>query len=141
MSTPPRPASCKRAATCCAGSHRPSNFVSTGFERVARWSSRPRASISSSASSNEANRARSRFAPTRTVTRQLPANRAHPARRLDEARLAHVVLQLLAPYGIANRLRQLRIRRAGPQRLAQVGLPHREEAGAQLALGREPDPV
>src|SRR3954447_22555480 len=141
MSTPPRPRSSRRAATCCCGSHRPSTFVSTGFARAARASSRPRDSISDSASSRERQRTFSTRAPSRIMTRQLPANRAHGARRLDEARLADMVLQLLAPDRVAYQRRQLRVRSAGAQRLAQIGLVHREEARAQLALGSQADAV
>jgi hypothetical protein len=36
---------------------------------------------------------------------------------------------------------ELVVARAGAQRVAQVGLGHREQAGAQLALGGDPDPV
>src|SRR5436305_7279930 len=141
MSTPPRPPNCRRAATCCCGSHRPSTFVSTGFARAARESSRPRSSIAASASSSDANRSCETRAPSRTVTRWLPANRAHRARRLDEARLAHVVLQLLAPDRVADPRGQLLIRGAGAQRLSQVRLVHGEETCAELALGSEPHPV
>src|SRR4051794_16398128 len=141
MSTPPRRPSWSRADTCCCGSQRPSTFVSTGFARAPADSSRPRSSIAKRASSSDANRSCDTLAPSRTVTRHLPANRAHRARRLDEARLAHVVLQLLAPHRVADERRQLRLRRAAAQRLAQIRLVHREEARAQLALRRQPHAV
>ena len=67
------------------------------------------------------------------------ADALHRPRRLDEAGLADVVLQLLAPDGVADDRLELLVARAGAQRLAQVGLVQREEAGAQLALGRQPD--
>src|SRR2546430_29890 len=41
-----------------------------------------------------------------------PADRAHRARRLAEALLAHVVLELLAPDGVAHDLLELVVRRA-----------------------------
>src|SRR4051794_8105480 len=141
MSTPPRRPTCSRAATCCRGSQRPSTFVSTGFARAPAESSRPRTSIAERASPSDAKRSCDTLAPSRTVTRQLPANRAHRARRLDEARLAHVVLQLLAPHRVADERRQLRVRGTRAQRLAQIGLVHREEARAQLALRRQPHAV
>src|SRR4051812_12259217 len=120
MSTPPRRPSSRRAATCCCGSQRPSTFVSTGFARAVRENSWPRASIATSASSSDEKRSRDTRAPPRMGTRQLPANRAHRARRLDEARLAHVVLQLLAPDRPTNDLRELGVGGALAQRLAQV---------------------
>src|SRR5215218_11367934 len=51
------------------------------------------------------------------------------------------MLELLAPYGVAYDLLDLGVRRARPQRRAQVGLVHREEARAERPLGGEPDPV
>src|SRR5207244_8412368 len=66
---------------------------------------------------------------------------AHRPRRLAEARLAHVVLELLAPDGVADQLLEPSIRRTIAQRLPQVGLVQREEAGAELAFRRQPDAV
>src|SRR3954451_13239029 len=141
MSTPQRRPSWSRTDTCCCGSQRPSTFVSLGFARAPADSSRPRSSIAERAASSDGNRSCDTLAPSRTVTRRLPANRAHRARRLDEARLAHVVLQLLAPHRVADERRQLRVRRAAAQRLAEVRLVNREEARAQFALGRQPHAV
>ena len=61
----------------------------------------------------------------------LTADRAHRARGLDEAGLADVVLELLAPDGVADDLLELVILGAVPHRTAQVGLAQREQAGAQ----------
>ena len=61
--------------------------------------------------------------------------------RLDEARLADVVLELLAPHGVADDLLELAIVGALAQRGAQVGLVQREQARAQAAVGGQPDPV
>ena len=61
--------------------------------------------------------------------RRSAADSAHRAGRLDEARLVHVVLELLAPDRVADELLELLVARAGAQRLAQVGLVEREEAG------------
>src|SRR3954453_3733101 len=63
------------------------------------------------------------------------ADGGHGARRLPEALLAYVVLQLLAPHRVADQALDLLIRGPRPQRPAQVGLVKREEAGARLALG------
>src|SRR3954466_5592668 len=131
MATPPRRPSWSRTDTCCCGSQRPSTFVSTGFARAPADSSRPRPRRAEGASSSDANRSCDTLAPSRTVTRQLPANRAHRARRLDEARLAHVVLQLLAPHRVADERRQLRLRRAAAQRLPGGPLLLPEEASAE----------
>ena len=65
----------------------------------------------------------------------------HRARGLHEALVVDVVLELLLPHRVAHDLLELRIGRAGAQRTAQVGLGHREQAGAQLALGGDADPV
>src|SRR4051794_20082663 len=69
------------------------------------------------------------------------ADRAHRPRRLAEARLADVVLQFLAPDGVADDRLDLGVARATSQRLAQVSLMHREETGSKLALGGEADAV
>src|SRR5207244_9516480 len=66
---------------------------------------------------------------------------AHRPRRLAEARLAHVVLELLAPDGVADQLLEPSIRRTIAQRLPQVGLVQREQAGSELAFRRQPDAV
>src|SRR2546426_10544787 len=66
---------------------------------------------------------------------------AHRPRRLAEPWLAHVVLELLAPHGLADQLVELGVGCARAQRLPQVGLVQREEAGAELAFRRQPDAV
>src|ERR687895_1562800 len=66
---------------------------------------------------------RPRPAPTPPRPRAtLSADAGHAARRLAEAGLAHVVLELLAPDGVADYLFELVVARAGAQRPAQVRL-------------------
>src|SRR5918992_1980195 len=69
------------------------------------------------------------------------ADCAHRPRRLAEAPLADVVLQLLAPDGRADDPFQLVVARAVAQWPPKVGLVEREEAGPELALGGEADPI
>ena len=52
----------------CAGSNRPSTFVSTGADLVVRCSARPRDSISASAVSSESNAWRSTLPLRRTFS-------------------------------------------------------------------------
>jgi len=52
-----------------------------------------------------------------------------------------VVLELLTPDGVANPLAELGVARPGAQWLTEIRLVDREEAGAQLALSRQPQPV
>src|ERR687897_3282296 len=72
---------------------------------------------------------------------RLPADPAHGPRRGAEARLVDVMLQLLAPHGVADDPLQLSVVRAGAQRVAQVGLVAGEEAGAKLSVAGQADPV
>ena len=69
------------------------------------------------------------------------ADRAHRPGRRAEAGLVDPVLQLLAPDRVADDPLQLGVVGAGPQRRAQVGLVEGEEAGAQLAVGGQAQPV
>src|SRR5579875_1040697 len=69
------------------------------------------------------------------------ADRRHRARGLDEPGLADVVLELLAPDRVPDDARDLGVARPGAQRAAQIGLVQREQAGAQPAIGGEPDAV
>ncbi len=71
------------------------------------------------------------------IARPLPADHRHRARAPLEALVADVVLQLLVPDRLAQRLRDLGVTRARAQRPAQVSLDEREEAGAQLPLRRQ----
>src|ERR687895_1375907 len=85
---------------------------------------------------------RPRPAPTPPRPRAtLSADARHRARRLAEAGLAHVVLELLAPDGVAHDPLELVIGGARTQRAAQVGLVQREQARPQHALGGQPDAV
>src|SRR5919197_6501952 len=72
---------------------------------------------------------------------RLPPDRAHRPRRLAEAGLGDVVLQLLAPDGFADDVFQLVVAGAGAQRALQIGLVQAEEASAQAAVGGQADPV
>src|SRR3954451_9776268 len=65
----------------------------------------------------------------------LAADGGHRPGRLAEALLADVVLELFSPDGIPDQCLELWIGCTVPQRLAQICLVKREEAGAQLALG------
>src|SRR5262245_18757081 len=73
--------------------------------------------------------------------RHSAADGAHRASGLDEARLVDVMLELLAPDGLAHYVLEVRVGRSGADRPTQVGLVEREQAGAQLAVGGEPDAV
>src|SRR5262245_14591188 len=75
------------------------------------------------------------------LDKSLTADLAHRPRRLTEARLGHVVLQLLAPDRVADDLRQRPVAGAGAERRAQVGFVQAEEAGAELAFRRQADAV
>src|SRR3954468_17736789 len=68
----------------------------------------------------------------------LAADGRHRPGGLTEALLSHVVLQLLAPHRVADQGLEFVIARTAAERFAQVGLVKREEAGAELALGRQP---
>ena len=75
-------------------------------------------------------------------SRSSAADGAHRAVGLDEARLVHPVLELLAPDRPRGRASSSSSSLgAGPHRRAQVRLVQREQAGAQLAVGRHPDAV
>src|SRR5436853_6532534 len=76
-----------------------------------------------------------------TVPGRAAADGRHRARRLDEAGIADVVLELLAQDSPANDPLELAIARAITQRLAQIGLEQREQTRAQMAVGGQPDPV
>ena len=79
---------------------------------------------------------------TRLVARRaLAADLAHRPRRLAEPRLVDPMLQLLAPHGVPDDLLQRVVARAGAQRLPQIGLVDREQAGPQLAVGGDADAV
>src|SRR5262249_2872658 len=71
----------------------------------------------------------------------LPADGGHRARRLDKARLAHVVLELLAPHGVANDGLELGVGGAVAHRCALVGPAGREQARAQPAVRGQADAV
>src|SRR5204863_3598363 len=71
----------------------------------------------------------------------LSADLAHRARGLAEARLRDVVLELLAPHGVANRLHQPLVAGILTKQPTQVGLVHAEQACPELALGGQPDAV
>src|SRR4029079_8814474 len=58
--------------------------------------------------------------------------RAHRPRRRAEAGFADVVLELLAPYGVADDRLDLVVARAGAKWLAQIRLVDREQTRAQL---------
>src|SRR5947209_7805450 len=73
--------------------------------------------------------------------RRSAADRRHRPRRLDEARLADVVLELLAPHGIADDPLELRVVRSSAQRRAEVGFTQREQARPQPPVRREADSV
>src|SRR4051794_35298579 len=73
--------------------------------------------------------------------RGLAADLRHRARRLDEARVVDVVLELLAPHRVADDLLEVVVGGAGAQRRAQVGLVQREQAGPQPPVGGQPDAV
>src|ERR687897_1244932 len=66
---------------------------------------------------------------------------AHRPRRGAEAGLVDVVLELLAPHGVADDSLELRVVGAVAKRRPQVGLVAGEEAGPQLAVAGQPDPV
>src|SRR5215210_3550720 len=70
-----------------------------------------------------------------------PADAGHRPRRLDEARIADLVLELLAPHRVANDRLELGVAGAGPHGRTEVGLVEREEAGPQHALGGQADAV
>ena len=61
--------------------------------------------------------------------------------RLDEAGLADVVLELLAPHGVTDDPLELGVRGALAQRPTQVGLVQREQACAEPPVGSETDAV
>src|SRR5580765_4824006 len=65
----------------------------------------------------------------------LAADRGHGPRRLAEAGLAHVVLEFLAPDGVADHALELGVGGTAAHRLAQIRFVQREQAGAELALG------
>ena len=69
------------------------------------------------------------------------ADGRHRPGGLDEPGLTDVVLELLAPDGLANRALELIIVGAVAQRPAQVGLVEREQAGAQASIGCQTDAV
>src|SRR5918994_45839 len=71
----------------------------------------------------------------------LASDRAHRPWRLAEPRLADPVLQLLAPDGVPNDRFELVVGDPPAQRCPEVGLIHREQAGPQLAVGREANSV
>src|SRR3954451_3658399 len=71
----------------------------------------------------------------------LSADRAHRSLRLNEPRLIDVVLELLAPDRLPDESLELGVRGAGAQRVSHVGFVQREQAGPQLAVGGQPDPV
>src|SRR5579862_1799821 len=51
------------------------------------------------------------------------------------------MLELLSPHGVTDQLLELVIGGARAQRPAQVGLPQREQACAQAAVGGQPNSV
>ena len=115
-----------RRSSCSPGSTRP------GARSRRSQALRPAARSTSTRTCCATSTARTTSPPPR---RSSAADRGHRARRLDEARLVDVVLELLAPDRVADDLLELVVARAGAQRRAQVGLVEREEAGAQPALG------
>src|ERR687897_2759906 len=66
---------------------------------------------------------------------------AHRPRRGAEAGLVDVVLELLAPHGVADDSLELRVVGAVAKRRPQVGLVAGEQAGPQLAVAGQADPV
>src|SRR5215211_745249 len=51
------------------------------------------------------------------------------------------MLELLAPYRIPDDSLQVCVSGTGPHRVSEVGLVHREQAGPELAVSRQPDAV
>src|SRR6266478_6605127 len=51
------------------------------------------------------------------------------------------VPRLLRPQTVLDQLRQLRVARARPQRLAQIDLPFVQQAPAEVPVSGKPDPV
>ena len=79
--------------------------------------------------------------PLAKVAIALTADGGHCPRRLNEAGFADVVLELLAPDGVADDPLEFVVAGAVAHRRAQIGLAEREQARPQLALGGEADPV
>src|SRR5580704_18684627 len=71
----------------------------------------------------------------------LAADGGHAASGLDEPGLADVVLQLLEPDRVADDPRELVVVGSVAERTAQVGLVQREQARAQVAVGRQANAV
>src|SRR5947208_4556932 len=76
-----------------------------------------------------------------TLTHPSAANLRHRSAGANEAWIADPVLELLvpdrAPHGLCDRIVGL----PRPQHCLQIPLAAREEARAQLPVGRDPDPV
>src|SRR5919201_2497928 len=77
----------------------------------------------------------------RTPPLWLPADLRHGSARPNKARVGDPVLELLVADGEADVPLELLVRGPGAQRPLQVPLAAREEAGPELAVGGEPDPV
>src|SRR4051794_6979697 len=101
------------------------------------WPSGTRPSATTGSGSADRSERSARFARARG----LAADLRHRARRLDEARVVDVVLELLAPHRVADDLLEVVVGGAGPQRAPQVGLVQREQAGSQPPVGGQPDAV
>src|SRR5205823_232593 len=71
----------------------------------------------------------------------LAANLAHGATGADEARLVDPMLELLVADGEADRLDDLLVRRAVAQPALQIPFAAGEEAGSELAVRGDADPV
>src|SRR6185369_16022165 len=69
------------------------------------------------------------------------ADLGHRSARAHEARIADPVLQLLVPHGEPDVPLELVVGRSRPEHGLQVPLAPGEETGAELAVGRDSDPV
>src|SRR5207302_7921197 len=69
------------------------------------------------------------------------ADLRHRARGADESALVDPMLELLVGDRLADRRRQLRVGGSVAERGLEIPFPGREEAGAELAVGGDADPV
>ena len=98
-----------------------------------RW---PGAATSSSTTARPMKRV-----PPRTIASALAADRAHRARRRPNPGSPTWCFSSLRQTASRTICLELVVGRSRAHRLAQVGLAHREEAGAELALGGQAHPV